>query len=139
MTSFARKLQRAKRRDEYREGRRIINSTPITFGERPRIAGIDRPDGINEDISQPIKPDKGLKGGSCNRTACQAPGAMWFNHSTRAYYCQWCARLINESCRNDDYVKGLGHDLLTLDLPEGSHPTASNDDATSVLEGDNAC
>ena len=41
------------------------------------------------------KPDKGLKGGSCNRRACQAPGAMWFNHYTDKYYCRSCAHLIN--------------------------------------------
>jgi len=39
----------------------------------------------------PIKPDKGKLRGSCNRTACQRPGAAWFNTSTRAYYCQPCA------------------------------------------------
>lgn len=43
------------------------------------------------------KPDKGQKGGSCNRRACQAPGAMWFNHYTDKYYCQDCARLINRA------------------------------------------
>lgn len=42
------------------------------------------------------KPDKGKIGGSCNRTACQAPGATWFNTSTRAYYCEPCARDITD-------------------------------------------
>lgn len=39
---------------------------------------------------------KGVQGGNCNRTACQKPGATWFNRCTQAYYCRSCARLINE-------------------------------------------
>jgi hypothetical protein len=37
---------------------------------------------------------KGQLNGLCNRTACQRPGATWFNTSTRAYYCEDCARDI---------------------------------------------
>lgn len=60
---------------------------------------------------------KGEKGQRCNRTACQAPGAYWFNHSTRAYYCGTCADLINGDNQNfrDSYIEQLGHPLLTLD------------------------
>lgn len=43
-----------------------------------------------------LKPDKGKRGGSCNRTACQAPGAIWWNRGSRAWYCEGCAILINE-------------------------------------------
>ncbi len=32
----------------------------------------------------------------CNRTACQKPGATWWNPSTLAYYCQSCAIKINK-------------------------------------------
>lgn len=42
-----------------------------------------------------LKPDKGQKDGSCNRAACQKPGATWFNRGTYAYYCAHCASLIN--------------------------------------------
>jgi len=38
---------------------------------------------------------KGKKGGRCNVTACQQPGAWYFNKSTRAYYCQECANEVN--------------------------------------------
>ena len=44
-------------------------------------------------------PDPKLKGkylGNCNRTACQKPGAVFYNHSTREHYCPKCARLIND-------------------------------------------
>lgn len=36
------------------------------------------------------KPDKGQEGGSCNRSACQAPNAIWFNHGSRSWYCRSC-------------------------------------------------
>lgn len=52
---------------------------------------------------------KGFHGGPCNRTACQAPDARWFNpamvltyhesahmHLDNAYYCEACAKLINK-------------------------------------------
>lgn len=42
-----------------------------------------------------IKPDKGLLGGSCNRTACQAPGATWVHADSGAHYCRSCALEIN--------------------------------------------
>lgn len=47
------------------------------------------------------KPDKGRFGGSCNRTACQAPGATWWNFGTQAYYCQACALMINRRHARD--------------------------------------
>lgn len=61
-----------------------------------------------------LKPDKGLKGGSCNRTACQAPGAVYFNHSTEKYYCRRCAEDLNIANRWDA-MKMYGHDLCILD------------------------
>jgi len=45
---------------------------------------------------------KGIKGGNCNRTACQKPGARYFNKSTRAYYCRECAEAINDAARIHD-------------------------------------
>jgi hypothetical protein len=44
------------------------------------------------------KPDKGKDGGSCNRQACQTPGATWYNRTMDAYYCPSCANLINRDC-----------------------------------------
>lgn len=33
----------------------------------------------------------------CNRKACRSPtNVIWWNVSTRAWYCPSCARLINE-------------------------------------------
>lgn len=51
---------------------------------------------LNISIPAPaLKADKGLKNGSCNRTACQEPGASFFNRSTKMYYCEGCAATIN--------------------------------------------
>lgn len=45
---------------------------------------------------------KGVKDGNCNRTACQRPGASWYNRVTQAWYCPHCARLINSHCGKDE-------------------------------------
>lgn len=68
-------------------------------------------------VDKPIQHGKGVKGQLCNRSACQSPGAYWFNHSTRSYYCGTCADLINRDSQRfqDDFLKSLGHPLLTLD------------------------
>lgn len=62
----------------------------------------------------PDKPDKGEYAGSCNRRACQKPGATWFNHSTRRYYCANCAwELNNDPFNKRDAQELYGHDLCT--------------------------
>lgn len=58
------------------------------------------------------KPDKGLKGGSCNVTACQRPGAHYFNKSTRKYYCAECAEEINWPGGRKDTMELYGVPLL---------------------------
>ena len=60
----------------------------------------------------PNKPDKGLKNGSCNRTACQKPGANYFNKSTRCYYCAECAERINWEGGRADCMALYGVPLL---------------------------
>ena len=60
------------------------------------------------------KPDKGLKNGSCNVTACQKPiaNASYFNKSTKAYYCAECAEGINWEGGRADVMKLYGVPLL---------------------------
>jgi hypothetical protein len=53
--------------------------------------------------------DKGKKAGSCNRRACQKPGAVFYNRGSYAYYCRSCADLINGEYRGD-----LGDEPLCL-------------------------
>ncbi len=100
------------------------------YKSSPRTSGYDEqggyttPDGAympkdyidNLQTDKPVGTGKGVKGENCNRTACQAPGAYYYNHSTHAYYCKVCADLINAGNRNDPFVRDtLGHPLLTLD------------------------
>jgi hypothetical protein len=53
--------------------------------------------------SPPLKADKGLKNGSCNRGSCQEPGATFFNRSTKMYYCEDCAAKINSYAETKEY------------------------------------
>lgn len=58
--------------------------------------------------------DKGEYMGSCNRSACLKPGAFWYNHSTRKYYCEECAHWLNtDDFNRRDALKLYGHDLCT--------------------------
>lgn len=61
--------------------------------------------------------DKGTFNGECNRTACPNHGAVWFNHSTRAFYCIDCAALLNYANKVDAH-RLFGHDLCTQQFPE---------------------
>ncbi len=49
------------------------------------------------------KPDpelKGIRGGNCNRTACQQPNAIWYNKGSFAWYCRNCAITIQRSAND---------------------------------------
>lgn len=61
---------------------------------------------------------KGIKGGRCNLTACQTPDepAEWYNHGSRAYYCEGCAKMLNEDPFNKrDAQEMFGHPLCTIE------------------------
>lgn len=64
-------------------------------------------DAMTRGAHQPLKPDKGQKNGSCNRRACQEPPAVYFNSATLAYYCERCARELNEAALRFDGVEEL--------------------------------
>jgi hypothetical protein len=74
------------------------------------------PDVSTDLLSQPImhKSDKGEQGGSCNRTACQRPGAVWFHQDTRRWYCTTCARELNRA-NHADAMRIYGSELLHID------------------------
>jgi len=65
---------------------------------------------------------KGERGGLCNRSACLAPGAYWFNRSTRAHYCNECARDINLANFRDslalDGIRDLCSNTITNESEE---------------------
>ena len=67
------------------------------------------------DYTGPDKHDKGKEGGSCNRTLCQAPGATWFNHGSRSWYCADCRRDIERANRRDwdaNFRPDAGHPMF---------------------------
>lgn len=43
-------------------------------------------------------PRRGEYGGRCNNALCACTGADWFNRASGQYYCDDCARWINETC-----------------------------------------
>ncbi len=70
---------------------------PISFDWSEYMPAILKGDVIlSQNTEKPVhKADKGEKGGSCNREACQAPGANCYNRGTNKYYCKGCAIRIN--------------------------------------------
>lgn len=52
----------------------------------------------------PVLVDKGDLGGECNRSECFMAPAFWFNKSTKKYYCQHCAFMINEAAPLNEVV-----------------------------------
>ena len=55
---------------------------------------------------------KGVKGGNCNVTASQRPEAVYYNKSTKAYYCKSCADEINWPGGRADTMRLYGTPLL---------------------------
>jgi hypothetical protein len=51
----------------------------------------------------------------CNRKVCGQPYARWYNPSTRAFYCERCAKLI------DEHNPGLCIEYVDVDI--FSHPS----------------
>jgi hypothetical protein len=106
---------RADRLDRSRGVRQYRVSPFVVHNERA-TAQVEKPASDYDSRGNyvgPTKADKGLKGGSCNITACQKPGAVWYNHSMDKYYCTKCARDLNRV--NWDAVKTYGYELCTLD------------------------
>lgn len=52
------------------------------------------------DYDGPKKPNKGLEGGACNVTTCQAEPASHYNHGSYAWYCAACAVWIGDDVVN---------------------------------------
>lgn len=97
--SLARKMNRAAKRRRFAAGAKVINDTALR---------IHAPEGTVDAF------DKGLFGGSCNRSACQRPGAEWYNHGTRKYYCEPCAYwLNNDPVNRREAARLYGHSLCT--------------------------
>jgi len=66
-------------------------------------------------FNEATNPKKGQKNGLCYRRACLSPhNVIFYNHSTRKYYCPKCAGDINEM-NFYDAMRIFGHDLCTRD------------------------
>ena len=61
---------------------------------------------------------KGQYNGICNRTACSNTSAVFYNYSTKMYYCPSCAKLINDA-NHVDAMRLYGHDVCLPISPEG--------------------
>lgn len=57
------------------------------------------------EASRPENIKGGFKG-ICNRGACDATPALWYNTVMQKHYCDSCARRINESATNTTYHDG---------------------------------
>jgi rubredoxin len=63
-------------------------------------------------MSQPDPALKGKHNGNCNRTACQRPGATWYNPIMDSYYCPPCGMRLNDSLAEFGPSKMCRHDPL---------------------------
>ena len=45
-----------------------------------------------------VAPRRGEYGGPCSNVLCDGLGADWYNRKVGAYYCDICARRINQAC-----------------------------------------
>jgi hypothetical protein len=45
-----------------------------------------------------MPPRRGELGGTCANRACSHAGADWYNRGSCLYYCDACARQLNEQC-----------------------------------------
>lgn len=66
--------------------------------------------------------DKGTWGSTCNRTCCSEEHARWYNRSTRKYYCEDCARLINRHNPEGTIGRGIHNPINKFDSFEPGEP-----------------
>lgn len=77
---------------------RPAKSFEVSWGFAPHLNSMTLGLGLEPAQTENNPSLKGKLNGNCNREACQAPNAVWWNTSTRAYYCGRCARDINRAC-----------------------------------------
>jgi hypothetical protein len=93
--------------DRIFDRRRVrLNQKPSFVVSTPNV--YLRSPSMSKPITKAPTPDpklKGVKGGNCNRTACQAPDAHAWSMNNQAYYCDDCARMLNREPGNHAYWK----------------------------------
>lgn len=68
---------------------------------------------------------KGKRNGNCNRTACQAPGAFWWNRGSHSWYCTDCALMLSRANNHDEFCKD--EPLCKLDAEAMNEWTSGNE------------
>lgn len=86
---FSREVEQQKLRANQRAARRAAQET-VEQATADKVAAAER---------------KGEYLGACNRSACLAPGAAWYNRGSYAFYCGACARMLNDANRHDEFCK----------------------------------
>lgn len=77
---------------------------------------------------------KGKFRGSCNVSTCQSPNsAFFYNKSTKAHYCVYCARAINKANRNDCQQLYGCDELCTIPIGKTAHTIQVDTDIRQVL------
>lgn len=86
----------------------VVNEISRRFSERAKIDRLDTRERHEAMIDLAKTNDrKGKKGGDCNVTQCQKPGASSYNTAMRAYYCEDCAQDIWQAGQRDgrDFIR----------------------------------
>lgn len=77
-------------------------------GKLVRIGGNMRTHAFRPPVQPKAPKNKGQFKGLCNRSACLAPGADWYNRGSYAFYCGSCAHLLNDANKNDEFCRTGG-------------------------------
>lgn len=80
---------------------KVTHRTHFTRHGRKHVSNISQITAENHASVEKAKL-KGVRHGNCNVTACQKPGATWWNTSTRKWYCPHCAYEINRWSKHDE-------------------------------------
>jgi hypothetical protein len=65
----------------------------------------------------PDKPNKGKRGGACNRQLCQDEPANWFNRGSLSWYCTGCAWTLSTDSFNRRDAQELYGGWLCVEVP----------------------
>ena len=90
------------------------------------------------DYNGPDKDDKGHEGGSCNRTLCQAPDAIWYSYGSLSWYCADCRHEIENDIVNKrdwalNFEQKCGHPMFETREMMDDREQQQRDDREAAL------
>lgn len=99
------------------------------FFDNPRERALQEAYGSTTYHAKTRDPQAGKRGGKCYRTACQKPNsAVFFNHSTKMWYCKDCAHWLNtDVCNKKFALEQYGEELC---IPEDRYDAMTDEDKT---------